>query len=357
MMEYPKTFIQLPDIPEQVESASHAYKIAFSLARAGDVLGWRKLVKNIRPNVFKSLVQWRQNELDGQKPKGKEHLAQVVDKAIEIISPLMTVALVGVESGREEFRNQKALLDDLFNVVGWNATGHTIWVNLPYALGYVYHSLHGCVCLSTNQIDLALDLAQVKIPIVEYPREYSRVWKISKLVKWVEYVGPGHIERWEYLANAHERWKWLSVIFGNDPKEYRSLLVAYYMALNIHELAEIIASDQQGKLNRNYDTTFPFEFDVPLTFMSENQNIYRRAESFLLRNPESVKDLWTILNVTHEQMKNLWGNWMLLYKSWLKKTYISSTDRNSAISELNCEQNLSHHQDFFETLKTSWTIR
>ena len=341
---------QPTEIQEHIESASEAYKIATKLARAGDVLGWRELVKYIRPKTFKNLVQWRENELDGQKPKGKKHLAEVVDKAIEIISPLMAVALVGVESGREEFRNQKALLDDLFNVVGWNAAGHTIWVNLPYALGYVYHSLHGCVCLSTNQINLALDIAQVKIPIAEYPREYSQVWKISKLVKWVEYVGPGHIERWEYLANAHERWKWLSVIFENDPKEYRVLLAAYYMALNIHELAVIIASDQQGKLNRNYDTSFPFDFNIPLTFMSENQDIYQRAVSLLRRNSDTVTELWTILNVTHEQMKNLWGNWMLLYKSWLKKTYISSTDRNSAISSLNYEQNLSHHQDFFEML-------
>ena len=110
MAEYPKTFIQLPDIPDQVESASHAYEIAFSLARAGDMLGWRKLVKNIRPNVFKSLVQWRQNELDGQKPESKEQLVQVVDKAVEIISPLMAIALVGVESGREEFKIKNLFL-------------------------------------------------------------------------------------------------------------------------------------------------------------------------------------------------------------------------------------------------------
>ena len=93
-----------------MESASHAYEIAFSLARAGDVLGWRKLVKNIRPNVFKSLVQWRQNELDEQKSESKEQLTQIVDKAVDIISPLMTVALVGVESGREQFRNQNLFL-------------------------------------------------------------------------------------------------------------------------------------------------------------------------------------------------------------------------------------------------------
>ena len=111
---------RLTEIPEQVRSASEVYATASKIVRAGDVLGWRQLVKQIRPNVFKSLVQWRQDELDGQQPKDKEHLIHVVDKAVEIISPLMIVALVGVESGREEFRDQKSLLDDLQNIVGWN---------------------------------------------------------------------------------------------------------------------------------------------------------------------------------------------------------------------------------------------
>ena len=100
------TGTQLPEIPEQVESALDAYSTAVKLARAGDVFGWRQLVKQIKPSVFRSLVQWRQNELDGQRPDSKEPF-QVVDRAVDIISPLISVALVGVESGREQFRDQK----------------------------------------------------------------------------------------------------------------------------------------------------------------------------------------------------------------------------------------------------------
>lgn len=113
---------QLIEIPAEVKSASAAYKTASKLVRAGDTLGWRELIKKIRPKVFKDLVQWRQNELDGKKPKSKEQLVQIVDKAVEKISPLMVVALAGVESGREEFRDQKAFLDDLLNITGWNSS-------------------------------------------------------------------------------------------------------------------------------------------------------------------------------------------------------------------------------------------
>ena len=79
-----------------------------------------ELVKRIKPNVFNSLVQWRQNESDKQRPESKEQGEQVVDTAVEIISPLISVALAGVESGREQFRDQKSILDDLLNIAGWN---------------------------------------------------------------------------------------------------------------------------------------------------------------------------------------------------------------------------------------------
>ena len=86
---------QLPEIPEQVESASDAYEAALKLARAGDMLGWRQLVKRIKPGAFKSLVQRRQEGMAGEPPKDKERF-QAVDEAVEIISPLISVALVGL---------------------------------------------------------------------------------------------------------------------------------------------------------------------------------------------------------------------------------------------------------------------
>lgn len=346
-MEYTKPFIQLPDIPDQVESASHAYEIAFSLARVGDVLGWRKLVKKIRPNVFKSLVQWRQNELDEQTPKNTEQLIEIVDKAVEIISPLMVVALVGVESGREGFRDQKSLLDDLLNITGWNSDQNKGWIRLPYALGYVYHSLHGCTGLGTNQIDLALSLAQVKIPDIYDRKKVLQVWEMSELVGWPESLGPNCVESWKYLANAYDRkgWEWLSTIF-ESAMEYRALLVAYYMALNIHELGVLIASNQQERLNENYSTAFPFHFNVPLTFLSENQEICQRAVYLLYRNPDSVRELWAILNVTHEQMKNSWAHWVHKFGDWLRNVY----GRYSDVNMRTIHKNVDYYQFFFEML-------
>ena len=260
----------LPEIPTQVESASEAYSTAVKLARAGDVFGWRQLVKQIKPSVFRSLVQWRQNELDGKQPEGKEQLKRVMDEAVEIISPLISVALVGVESGREQFRDQKSILDDLLNIAGWNPAGYITWVNLPNALGYVYHSLHGSLSLSTNQLDLALGLARVKIPVADGTK-FLHVWEMSELRGYAQSIsgtrGGNCLESWEYLVDAYksEGWEWLSLIF-EDEQEYRTSLVTYYMALNIHELAVRIASGRQDTLH----TSSEYYFTVPLTFLTKS---------------------------------------------------------------------------------------
>lgn len=335
---------QPTEIPEQVKSASEAYTVASKLARSGDVLGWRQLIKGIRSPIFKSLVQWRQDELDGQEPKSEEPF-QVVDKAVEIISPLMVVALAGVESSREDFRNQKSFLDDLLNIAEWNPVGDTVSVHIPEALGYVYHSLHGGLSLSTNQVDLALGLASVKIPDKYNRKELIHVWKMHEFVGWADSFGPDCTKGWEYLANAYERCKWLSLIF-EDNVEYQSSLVAYYMLLNIHELAILIASNWQDRLiNRSSSNTF--DFDVPLTFMTEDQDIYRRAKTLLLRDPDSVSELWKKLNVTHEQMQNLWRNWVHLFKSWLGNVYRSSSVN---VNRQIYSRNIIDHQDFLEML-------
>ncbi len=318
MAEHPKAFIPLPDIPNQVESASHAYSVAFDIARAGDVLGWRQLIKRIKPNIFNSLVEWRKNELDGRQPESQEQLVQVVDKAVEIISPLISVALVGVESGREEFRDQKSLLDDLLNIRGRYPFEDTFWRNILYPLRYVYHSLHGSLCLSTNQLDLALSLAQVKIPIRD-GIEPPHVWEMSALMGWSALFGSNCIEGWKYLAEAYKRWKWLSPIFG-DELEYRTSLVAYYMALSIHELTSITASSQQSILK----STSRFHFNVPLTFVSEGQDINQSAVLLLRRNPEALMELWHNLNVEQEQMEYSWRDWIRLSELWLREIYGSS---------------------------------
>ena len=299
----------LPEIPDKIESVSDAYESAFELVRADDTLGWSRLIRQIRPNAFKPIVQWRQNELDKQQPQSIEERHNVMDKAVYFVAPLISVALVGVESRNENFNNQASLLDDLLNIQSmedWNRAGYASWIEIPYALGYVYHSLHGSLCLQTNQLELAFSLARTKFPLTIASQRTRSLWENSRLMGYCESLGGERKESWRYLVNAYERWEWLSHIFAND-SEYRSSLVAYYMALSIHELAAKIASGREIGSNPYNSVNVPFDF------LYEKNEIKQRATSLLRRDP-ALPELWTCVGVTQDQMRDSWEAWIRLYE-------------------------------------------
>ncbi len=305
----------LPEIPDKIESVDAAYDSAFELARADDTLGWSRLVRQIRLNTFKSIVQWRQEELDGQQPKSIEQRHQVMDKAVDIVAPLISVALIGVQSRNENFNDQASLLDDLLNIrnrEGWNRSGYDAWISIPDSLSYIYHSLHGSLCILTNQLTIALDLARLKTRTTIDSQFVGSVWKHSELMGWSQSLGGKCTDNWQLLANAYERWEWLSFLFEDD-LEYRSSLVAYYMALHIHELAVEIASGREIPSNQ-------YHFSIPVDFLSEKNEIKQHAISLLLRN-SALPELWTCLNVTQDRMKESWGNWIRCCIDWLMRVY------------------------------------
>ena len=304
----------LPKIPDKIESVADAYESAFELARTDDILGWSRLVRQIRSNTFKSIVRWRQEGLDQQRPENIEQRHQVMDKAVDMVAPLISVALMGVESRNEQFNNQKALLDDLLSIQsmeGWKRAGFVSWIEIPYVLGYVYHSLHGGFCLQMNQLNLAFNLAQAKFPLAMDSPHTGSLWRNRQLMGYCESLGRDRVEGWKYLVKAYERWEWLSLIFTGGV-EYRSSLVAYYMALSIHELAVEIASGRKIEL-------IEYGVRVPFDFLSEEYEIKQRATSLLLHD-STLPELWTSLGVTQEQMKSSWRIWIERYENLFLRT-------------------------------------
>ncbi len=320
------------NVPAQVECTNPVYSEAINLVSANnEFLGWRQLAKPIWPNARKALVQLGKNELvSGQQPENTEEL---VDKAVDIISPYISVALAGVESRSEHVKDQKSVFDELLNVSDSELSRSFTWKDLRCTLGYVYHSLHGALCLDTGQIDLALELGRVKVDL-NRRGDFREVWEESPLVGWSELIGKRHCtESWKYIASAYERWEWLSPIFAGD-LEYRTSLVAYYLALHIHELASVIALLREGKSRQSSRNSNLF---VPLTFLSEEREINERAISRLHRNP-TVTKLWSSLDVTRAEMEDSWDNyWIRECENWLRDVDVYKWDPPEV-----------HHKHFFE---------
>lgn len=238
---------QPSDTAQKVESAFDAYKIAEEFIKADYRFGWQQFVKRIRQDVSNSLKDWKL-EFEQEERDGTEKFLKVIDKAVDIVSPLISTALIGVESNQEKFSDQKSTLHDLFTIIDWNDSNYIPWMNMPNVLQYVYHSLHGGLCLRTDQLNLALNLARENVRVT-YPESKGRsmVWQIPELTGYY-YFNVNAADLWKYFANAYQKWEWLSLVFAND-MEYRASLVAYYMALNIHELATEINSENQENLD------------------------------------------------------------------------------------------------------------
>ena len=104
------------------------------------------------------------------------------------------------------------------------------------------------------------------------------------------------------------------------------------MALHIHELASEIAEGREVSSREHH-------FNVPLDFLTEENEIKQRAISLLLRD-STLPELWTCLNVTQEQMKNSWDNWVRCCRFWLRQVY----------RDYGFEFHQMPHQNFFDAL-------
>ena len=315
--------------PQQVHPATSTYSEAIEITSNQNSVKWRQLIKQARSTVSTSLVQWGRDELlSGHQPRDGE---QFVDEAVDIISPLISAALAGVESGQEHFNNQRSVLNNILSVSDPDLDSRLTWERIRYTLGYVYHSLHGALSINTEQIDLALDVARVKVQFWN-KQNNENLWKAFPFMGWSKLIGENHCtEGWKYLSSAYNRWEWLGSIFP-DESEYRVSLVAYYMALDIHELASVIASGKQetsetSHLNKCY---------VPLTFISEGRDINQRAITHLQSNPEALAKLWASLNVTRTEMEDSWKNWIYKCEFWLGEVYGIGVDMEIC------------HENFFE---------
>ena len=301
------------DIPENGESATDVYSEAIEYTGDDNFIKWRQLLKGARASASKFLVQWGRNEVLSEQ---QEHNEEFVNKAVDLVSPYISVALAGVESGSKQFKDQKSILHTLLNISNPDLDSHLDWKRTRNFLGYVYHSLHGAISVNTAQIDLALSLAKENVELYQ-EGDFRKVWEERSLMGWSPLLGDSACTAsWRYLASAHRKWEWLHPIFPEE-SEYQASLVAYYMALHIHELASVIALGQQEDLRSN----FVRNSYVPSTFVCEGSVINRNAILLLRQNPEALSELWSSLGVTRAQMENSWDDWVHQCELWLREVY------------------------------------
>jgi hypothetical protein len=242
------------------------YTEACRIVRIGDLISWYDLEKAIRGKVPQLLRDWRKKH-EKISHATKDDWFGAADEAVNDMAPAFVLALVGVKSRDARISDHSAFLSDLWEVNAWSHAGLNTIVEIPHTCAYVFQCLHGAMCLSIGDIETAVKLVDQKLAnrdgLVVGP-----VWQQRRLMGWPTTLGNDSRLAWRYIEEAPQRWDWLEPVFGSG-EEFVTCLVAYYMALNIHELAAAIALAKNRKsLNRLF---------IPIQFALTSPPVRRKS--------------------------------------------------------------------------------
>lgn len=310
----------------KIEDAETAYLAGCEIASRGDFKAWRELVRKVKDPLSGRLNAWRK-KYDGVGSMLIAELPGMVLDAATIYSPLMAVALAGVESSNSKFTNQGALLDEFLRPRDWNAAGLTVIGSVPDALVYTYQALHGATCLEIGELPLAIALSRMRV-VPMYKCDGMILHRESDLMGWPESFNHTCTMAWDFLMTLSGKWPWLNRIFGTVD-DYQAALSAYYMALNIQELAGILAAGNADAL-KNRD----LRFTIPVSWMHLNSGVAQKAYRQLLRSHDQVRSVWRSLGVTDKAMADAWPAWMQHNHGWAANVYHHGYNGKPPISDL-----------------------
>lgn len=295
----------VPAVGTVGDDVSDIYRAALEIARQGDLVAWRQLSKQAKSPISARLADWRKNWEGKRLADGGLAVADLPAMCVDGLSayaPLLCVALAGVESGREAFNNQAGVLDEIMFPKDWQGSGLTVMVEFPDTAAYVYQALHGALCLETDQLQLAVRLVMTRIQR-PYESESHRLFENAELIGWPKSLQSCTVG-WSYLVDLSEKLPWVAKIFG-DVDSYKSALHAYYLTLNVFELATVLAAGREEDLNKN-----EFWIGIPVISAGISEEQKRKAYRLLTRNPKAMVGIWEGRGVSTVKMKAAWPKWL-----------------------------------------------
>lgn len=271
---------------------------AVSIIRGGDYLAWQEFVRYTRTTCRTKLMTFRHEKEANATISNINDATEIAIEAASLYSPLMAIALAGVESGSERFRNQTGVLSDILNPGGWIRGGLVVLVELPNALAYIYQALNGAMCVQSHQFDLAAALAQSPL-VLESRDEVAPLFTVRSIIGWIDSLGRNMSDCTRVLLALPERWDWLKALF-DDQDNFAACISCYYILLLT---IEFIALCKSGALVTNRDA---LDVHVPPVFWLTRWEVPPKALQKILNDRQQVRALWEQEGVSGEQVANAW---------------------------------------------------
>jgi len=309
----PALKLDLSIATEIPNDAREAYFRALELARTDDKIGWRKFLLKASSVVGPRLLSWRK-EVGDTPPRDEKELAQRALTGVTSVSPTIAIALAGVESQLEFFRNQIGLIDDFLHPANWQLSGYTTITHLPEMVAFTYQALVGSVAMQTIQADIAERLAWVEISDLTDTEKSSPLFRTTAVTGWPESLNHNCTIAWLFLRQLPKQWNWLNEIFG-DNDNYNAGLCAYYALLNIIEFVDAI--EQGMSLSKPQDVSL----SVPASFTVMGHPISSKASRLLEQNRSTIEKIWESGKIDRSVKVKKWEEWEAVMSSWIHNVY------------------------------------
>jgi hypothetical protein len=301
----PRQLAPVPLTPASAASPESVYETCQSLLRREDMVGWQQFAKTLRSPVEHNLLAWREYH-DRTPPPDSDSLAAALDDALGRVMPLIAMALAGVESRMPAFVDQRHVFDDLTQLAQWQRGGRVVLAELPTALGYVYHYLHGATCLTTDQLKIALSLATMSVR-PDGGGEACPLWEHHELTGYPRSLGGDCAHAWQYLQSATTKFPWLNRVFARQT-DYPLALCAYSLALSALELANVCKSSRSKEALMSQEGKW--EFTVVPLYAREQPELITKAFDLVFRDRKHVETVADIAEADPGEMRELWGRWL-----------------------------------------------
>jgi len=295
-----------------VGNASLTYSHSAGLASAGDVVGWRRMMKALERRSAAELVSWRNanSVIPCATDKDFTALHDHAMDGIRCYAPFFAALVAGAESGLPEFCGQLGWIDEISKPPGWNAEGSTYWYDFPELLLFVGHALVGSMLMESQASKQVYDLTTTRLPRRWRDSEGKPLFLDPRVTGWPECMLHTCTVAWAFLLKLSDE-VWIREAFGSS-EHFKSALCSYYQYLSFLNFVSLSVkgSIESGK--------FEWAVTVPLIFCRMEREIAIRGYRCFLGHRESLLGILkeNDLNAP-EKLKHHWKIWMAECGRWL----------------------------------------
>jgi len=286
-----------------------AFAHSVHLLRQRDAIGWKALFRNTAKACTRSLLSWR--ALAEKDPDPYRNMARHIMDAVSSVAPIFVIALTATESGESGVNVQRSLLDDLIRPPSWNLAGYDWIVEMPRALGFIYHHLLGAHLIQESQQLDALRLLTMDVTDSDSAGT-SPLWCSAELMGWCRPFEGNCEVSWDFVVGLYKRLRWLAHFFPYE-RDYLEAIGAYRVLASLVDFAMAVKASPSDE-----KTTFKPHLQVHPGFLNTREIVENLRTSIRKAVPDklSISRLADLVGVHEEKLRTFWPLWFRAWFGW-----------------------------------------